>query len=269
MDLKNIKPGRYADITLDQYHNECGGWSKSNLDKVHRSMAHYLLKEKEETDSLSFGAAFHCAVLTPDLFDSEYVVAPKCDMRTKIGKEAMAAFEAENRGKLFISESDFTAINRMTIAILDHPIAKDLFVGGDAEHSFFWHDEDTGLLCKNRPDYLRKDGICIDIKSTKNASYDEFKWDVKKYRYHVQNAYFVDGLAANGIEVKEFLFCAVESVPPYNVNVFTIDETSVSAGRAEYKEDLKTINKYYNTDEKSRWAGYSPKVQVVSVPMWK
>ena len=269
--MKDVKPGRYNNITIEQYHRECPGWSKSSLDKVHRSMAHYLVDKdtpKEPTPSMAFGSAFHCAILESKLYSESYFTLPQLDRRTIVGKNEYCRLLHENIGKIPLSLSDSNSIELMKSAILSHPVAGNLFENGEAENSFFWVDKSTQLLCKCRPDYLRKDGICVELKSTKDASFDSFQKDVANLRYYVQGAFFKDGVNHNQVECKEFLICAVETEAPYNVNVFRLDEESIDIGRNAYKADLEKIKRYFEVDEVERFAGYSPEVNDMYLPNW-
>lgn len=269
--MLEIKPGRYDNITIEQYHKDYPGWSKTALDKVNRSMAHYLayLDKKEESEALSLGAAFHCAILTPHLFEKEFAVIPECDRRKKEGKELWAEFMAENACKKFITIEQNIAIKPMVDAVMNHPVAGGIFTAGDAEHSFFWTDKNSHLLCKCRPDYLRRDGIIIELKTTKNAEFSEFQRSIAKYRYHVQGAYFLDGVNANSeVKYDSFLIVAVESEEPYAVAVYKLDQDAIERGRNEYKADHRKIVDYFGAPESERWAGYSPVVQDMFLPAW-
>lgn len=265
----DIQPGRYDNISLEQYHRECPGWSKSALDKVNRSMAHYLCAEDKQTPALAFGAAFHCAVLTPDLYEAQYCVAPICDRRKKEGKEDYAEFQQKSLGKTVLESSDCAAISKMKENVFSHPVAGALFNSGDAEHSFFWIDKKTGLLCKCRPDYLRNDGIVVDIKTTSNASYFEFQRDIAKYRYYVQGAFFLDGISAV-LDKKhsEFLLVAVETTEPYAVAVYRLDDDALNVGRTAYHIDLDKVLAWEKQPEESRWSGYPDQVQDMYLPAW-
>lgn len=265
-----FKTGRFDDISLTDYH-AMDGWSKSSLDKVHRSMAHYFAsKEKKESSAaMEFGSAFHCAVLTPNLYQAEYVVTPDFgDLRTKAGKEARANFELANIGKRSISWDDAAKIEAMQKAVFDHPVAGQLFEHGDAEHSFFWIDEQSGLRCKVRPDYVRRDHkLIIDLKTTENASYFDFQRSIVKYRYHTQGAFFCDGVSIveNG-PYEQFLLVAVETSAPYNVAIYALDKDALNVGRTSYRMDLNKIYAYEKSEDK--WAGYTVQIQEMLLPAW-
>jgi exodeoxyribonuclease VIII len=267
----DITTGRYDNISIEQYHRECPGWSKSALDKVNRSMAHYFASKetKEQTPAMLFGSAFHCAVLEPSRYDLEYCVEPEVDKRTKEGKAKYAEFIQLTLGLTPISGGSAESIAKMRDAIYSHPTAGALFNAGDAEHSFFWTDPKTGLLCKCRPDYLRKDNIVVELKTTSDASYFSFQKDIAKYRYYVQGAFFCDGISSVIKEsVNEFIVVAIEKEEPYGIGIYKLDEDCLNIGRAAYRMDLQKIVAYENTPDNDKWAGYPEFVQDMFLPGW-
>jgi hypothetical protein len=119
-----MKPGIYVsrELSNEEYHADTSAISKSGLDLVHRSPAHYYAAkldpdrpaEKKDTPALRFGRAFHTLVLEPDLFFQEYAVLPeKVDRRTKAGKEAWAEFEAELGGREALTAEDGQRLGAM------------------------------------------------------------------------------------------------------------------------------------------------------------
>jgi hypothetical protein len=239
-----IQPGKYDNISLEQYHR-MDGWSKTNLDRVHQSVAYYLeckQNPQQPTSAMAFGAAFHCAILTPALFQSSYAIAPSFDRRTKQGKEDYSKFQADNLGKTLLDAEDFVIVEGMRSAILKHPLASDLLTHGEAEQSFFWTDPQTKLLCKVRPDYLRADGICVDLKTCEDASYEAFQRSIANGRYHVQAGYFIDGVfGATQQRVDDFVIIAIEKSRPYGIMIYRLSEADIDIGRSEYQKDLDTI----------------------------
>ncbi len=262
--------GRRIGIPIDEYHRAIPGVSKSDLDNAHRSIAHYLVgkvAERKPTPAMAFGEAFHCRVLEPDRFEGTYAVAPDLDLRTKVGKLQREEWDAANKGKTIIAEPWMEQIDSMFDAVMSHPIAGRLFEAGAAEHSFFWRDSDNSLLQKCRPDYLRQDGIAVDLKTAIDASSRGFQRAVANYRYHVQAAFYADGIASVlGAPLDGFLFVAVEKEPPFAVAVYTLEDLAVEHGRLAYQDDLARIAAHvaHPTD----YAGYSETIQELRLPPW-
>lgn len=244
--------GKFDNISLKEYH-KMAGWSKSRLDLIHKSPAHmvYAMQNpKDQTPAMSFGSALHCAVLTPSLYQEQYAIAPEFDKRTKEGKAAFAEFESTCQNKEIISAVQAGQIEQMKQAIFAHPLASQLLQNGEAEQSFFWIDKTTGLKCKARPDYLRNDGICIDLKTTEDATFKAFQRSFYNYRYHVQGAFFIDGIfQATQMLCSDFVIIAIEKEPPYGIMVYRLDDLSIDTGRITYEDDLKTAKAWETSPE--------------------
>jgi exodeoxyribonuclease VIII len=104
-----------------------------------------------------------------------------------------------------------------------------------------------------------------DLKTTEDASPAAFARSVATYRYHVQAAFYLDGLRACDAQIDAFAFVAVEKTPPYLVAVYSADEICLARGREEYRADLLTFAECLRTD---CWPGYPPFVQPLSLPAW-
>jgi hypothetical protein len=260
-----------VDISLKEYHS-CEGWSKSKLDQVNTSVAHHLYKKENptQTEAMIFGSVLHCLVLTPEIFATEFAILPVCDRRTKEGKEVYANFVASSGDKQVISLDFFEQATSMRNAIFGHKLASQLLRNGEAEKSFFWTDERTKMLCKCRPDYLRDDGICIDVKSTNDASFRSFQKSIFDFRYHVQAAYFSDGVeAATGSKVTDFVLIVVEKEPPYGIMVYILDDNAIEKGREEYRKNLDTIVDWSNNPDKYKTVyPISEDPIEISLPYW-
>ena len=272
MDIK--LPGMISGLSMPEYR-AAEAWSKSDLDKIHKSPAHYLAQREEESPALAFGSALHCAVLEPIEFFSRFVVAPQCDRRTKDGKAEFAAFELSAAGKTIITADDNAKISGMRQAIFNHPLAKTIFQDGEAELSFFWIDSATGLKCKCRPDYYRRDGILVDLKSTASCDPRDFSRAMAIYRYHVQAAYYTDGIFNvgdfSGFDAPtDFLFVAIEKDFPYGIRIFRIDEQSLTTGRAVYKRDLQAVIDWLANPDFYSAAIYPDSVEILplTLPAW-
>jgi exodeoxyribonuclease VIII len=242
-----MKTGKFDNISLKEYH-KLPGWSKTYLDKIDKSPAHYLEWIKnppEQTPAMAFGAALHCAVLTPELYKKQYALLPKIDKHSNDGKAAWKKFQEENDGKDFVEAEDAGRIERISQAIFAHPLASQLLSNGEAEQSFFWIDPKTGLECKARPDYLRNDAICIDLKSCSDAKFKPFQRSVYNYRYHVQGSFFMDGIfQATKMQCSDFVLIAVETETPFGIMVYRLDDLAIDTGRVAYQDNLLEIKQW-------------------------
>lgn len=247
------------DMPAAQYH-AAPGINKSLLDQVARSPLHaraYLDGVKQDaTPAMVFGSAFHSAVLEPEKFASEYAVFDG-DRRTKDGK---ARYEELSARATVISATDHDAITAMAKAIRHHQNAGKLLQDGVAETSVFWEDGDSGLGMKCRADWMRSDGIIVDVKTCEDASPAGFAKSVATYRYHVQAAHYLSGCQAD-----RFLFVAVEKKAPYAVAVYELDADAIAIGAGLRRRDIDT---FATCEALGSWPGYCSDITTLSLPSW-
>ena len=92
----------FIDMPADEYHSDPAVVGHSALVSLLHSPKHYyadLQRGRKVTPAMEFGTAFHTQVLEPERFAVEFVVKPKFDLRTTVGKENSAAWDAENPGE--------------------------------------------------------------------------------------------------------------------------------------------------------------------------
>lgn len=270
MDIihEKMKPGEFSPGIYDCYTNAeyhaADGISKSDLDLIHRSPAHYKAARHEDTPALRFGTAFHCAVLENDRFNATYTVI-EGDRRTSAVKASIK--EAKDAGKTVLDADDFNALMNMSQAVFKNPICAALLRGSLKEHSVF--AELDGVRVKCRPDgWSTEKGVLFDLKSTEDASPEGFARTVAKYRYHVQDAFYRHVVAsATNCDADDlsFIFIAVEKKPPFAVALYQLDELAALQGWVDAREDLR---RYKAAKESGKWCGYSPRIETLSLPRW-
>lgn len=249
-------------MTNQEYHKKTDFISKSLLDLVHKSPAHYKAyiegEKQAPTSAMNLGSLVHSVVFDQD----NYAVLPECDRRTKEGKLIYDSFIANNEGKeIFASAKDYELAVQIRNAVLAHPKAALLLEQGTAETVFFGRISDMAAKCK--VDFLNtKYNVCIDLKTTASSAPDEFSKSVYNYRYHVQAAFYMDLTKA-----ERFIFIAVEKEAPFNVELYELDNEAIERGRQEYLADIETLKK---CKESNNFHGYTTdnKIHIISLPTW-
>ena len=258
-----FSPGIYDCYTNAEYHAH-EAVSKSDLDLIHKSPAHYKAARHEDTPALRFGTAFHCAVLENDRFNATYTVI-EGDRRTKAVKDSIK--DAEAAGKIILTADDFNALMGMAQAVFKNPICAALLRDSLKEHSVFSELDDVRVKC--RPDgWSTEKGVLFDLKSTEDASPEGFARTVAKYRYHVQDAFYrhvVAGATNCDADDLSFIFIAVEKKPPFAVALYQLDELATLQGWVDAREDLR---RYKTAKDTGKWGGYSPRIETLSLPRW-
>jgi exodeoxyribonuclease VIII len=272
MTDQQLTYGLHHDVPAQRYHRRTlGHVSKSGLDQFHRSPLHYQAWVNGELDrdtpALSFGRAFHCSVLEPDRFATEYAVTPDFgDCRFKEAKAARDAWRNANEGAEHLDPEDAANIDGMRSAVMRHPLAGRMIRDGMAEVTLCWQDQDTGLTCKSRADYyVKKLAMVLDLKSTDDASPAAFARSIYKYRYHVQDALYRSGFAAVDEPIQHFVLIAVEKTKPYAVGTYALDADAIGRGYSSARRDIDGLAECVRAN---RWPGYPETIQQIELPPW-
>lgn len=252
-----------SELSNADYHRE-EGISKSGLDLIARSPAHYrYAARREPSKAMSLGTATHAAILEPDAFASEYLVLrDAADRRSAVYKDACKSRDPATL--LLGSEAD--QIAGMQEAVRSNPHAMALLANGQPEVSVFTTDPVTGVIVRIRVDWLTADGQPVDLKTTADASDDAFGKSVWNYRYHVQDVFYCDVLEwAFGVPVEPMQFLAVESELPHGCTIHRIPHDFRQYARKLYRADL---NRYAECVASGHWPGIDGAPHVTQMPGW-
>jgi hypothetical protein len=235
-----------------------------------RHAKEYIIHPKEPTDALDFGNAFHCAVLEPARFRTDYIEGPTVNRRTKAGKQEWLQFEQHYPGKEILSAKEMGQIAAMASAALENELVAALSgAPGKNEVCVLWTDVITGLRCKGLIDRLCVLGgrtIIPDFKTCATAKRPLFATHSANYGYHERAAWYLDGLDALAPGERSYWLIAVEKHRPYCTAVYPgFDDDSLEAGRADYREHLHTYKRCMETNE---WPGYPNNAEPLRVPRW-
>jgi hypothetical protein len=279
--ILDLPQGMHEGVPHDVYHQRhLGLVSKSSLDLVHRSLAHYQAwvcgaAPVEETPALAFGGDFHCALLEPDRFASSTVVEPSFgDCRKKENKTARDEWRArvgwdEDPAKSKVRVIDKSVdehIRGMIKAVHAHPIAGKAVRDGIPELTLRWKDQDTGLQCKTRADYYVKGKrMVVDFKSAQDASEKAFTKAVANYRYHVTDALYRASFSAVGEPIQHYMFVVVEKTPPYAIATYVLDIDAIHAGHNAAVRDMARLATAVQNGE---FPGYPVGIVKLELPPW-
>lgn len=229
------------------------------LETSHRSLKHF--KQwldnggTEATGAMTFGSAFHLAVLEPDRLGKDVIAFRETKTRgVKFDKVA-----EENPGCYVLLGDEYDMLMRMQDSFFSHPLARHITKGAKLEASAFWTDPATQLDCKARIDILHNDSI-YDVKTARDASYAGFKKSGSQYGYDQQGAWYQDAAMANGFEIETVGFVVAEKESA-EIQIFIMDQSDLDRGRE--KNRLQTAV-YAHCLRTSYWPGYPQTVQPIS-----
>lgn len=284
-----ISPGTYPKMSNEEYHADKSSISKSGLDVIARSPAHYWAKyidpnakPQESTPAMRLGSLVHCVVLEPNEVSARYVVEPESAPRKPTAAQINAKkqsddtisaieywhnFAADNVGKEIVSADDMGKALAMRTACMDEPeIAAALSLDGDAEMTFVAKDPETGVILRCRFDWLTHDLFALDLKTTRDIRNDEFGKSIWGFRYHVQQAFYSDVFRlATGDDLRDWAFGAIESEAPHFAVPVRLPDDMVQYGRMLYRKDLR---RYADCLSSGKWPGPAPKPYTFSPRGW-
>lgn len=281
VDVTGIPPndGVYATIDDDVYHSDLGSLSSSGArDLLSSTPEEFDFNRRTPRDpnrNYDFGHAAHKMVLGKG--SKLKMLDPKIHGLKADGKPAAvptstsmwknAAKAARDQGQVPIAKADMEKAQTMAGRVFQHRVAARLLADGRAEHSIYWHDDDTGVRRRCRPDFLPeglKRPICVDYKTATSANPAQFQRAVMDYGYHQQQAFYEDGLAEIGLTDVGFLFVVQSKSAPYTVSVCQIDPEIVALGR---RQNRRAIELYARCIEQDRWPGYDG-IHTVGMAGW-
>lgn len=247
--------------------------NQSSLKEFENSCAHFEYRQrnpKPQTKDMHLGDVTHASVVEPARFEKEYVCARKFDHRKSAERAEEAAFFAANEGKEIIDGKEWETVTAMRDSVWRYPQAADLLKGnGVNEVTIIWIDPVTGLRCKGRIDRLRflDSGwtVVLDLKTAKDASPKGFAKQIANLNYHMQAAFYIDGLNAIAKGNRRFLFLAVEKTPPYVPALYDLSDDAINEGRMKYRHHLRL---YQECTKTGYWPGYTQTVEPITIPKW-
>ena len=258
-------PGFYTDVDFSDYLAD-PAINNSALKIFSQSpakFAYWKNNEKPGTPTQIEGSALHCKLLQPELFEIQFgkKPAPRANSSDRV------KWDQANARAIALTQRQWDAVAGMADAFKNTPctIAKDLLTEGTPELSIWFKDPITNLLCKIRPDFLRDEDVIVDIKSTKNGSPEGFFWEIKRWGYNYQAAFYMKGLglayAAAGVtrRPKTFIIIAIENFPPHEIAVYIIPEDMITEAQIQINANLE---KYAECLKKDIWPGYPNKIMI-------
>lgn len=251
----------------EAYHSY-DGISKSGLDLVNISPAHYVFAEpRKSTRAMEIGTAIHAAILEPELFKRDYVLLKEVtDRRSSEYKQAV---KATGSGELVLTGKEADHVTGMHMTAHANPDYAALRSEPHfTELSAFVECPETGVLLRCRFDFITAaSGVSVDVKKTQDARYESFQKSIANYRYYVQDAFYsyVYELIA-GEPLQEFYFLAVEENAPNTAKMYKLDDEAKLIGKREFMADLEA---YAEADKTGNWQHYDTTTEMISLPSWK
>lgn len=253
-----------ANMPNEAYH-AYEGISKSGLDLIARSPAHYAHAAKREpTRHMVIGTAIHTALLEPERFESDYLLLRDVtDRRSSEYKQAIKVHNPE----LVLTGKEADHVSGMQESVYSNPCAAILLEApGWYELSAFVECPVTGVLMRARYDKIIEGGVLVDLKKTQDIEYSAFQRSVGRYRYHVQDAFYSRVYELiTGEKPKSFKFLCVEEQSPYASKIYSLDDEAKLVGA---RHALNDANVYADCNKRGEWPYPDGSEEVMSLPAW-
>lgn len=264
------------DLTMPEYRGDCCvGPSVSGTDLVvleQDTLAHWHYqsylnpdREEESSPSMDLGIVAHYVILGETSFAARFVVSPFDDFRSG---EARQWRDAQAQKKIVLTKKQFDTVGEMAMAIGKHPFARNAFRDGVPEQSLVWHDKETGIWLKSRPDWLpNRSNVVPDLKTTNDANPRTWMRKAFDFGYHQKEALRIEGFRHVLDRPCMPYFVVQETKKPYLVSVVTMRDTDLEIGHILNRKALRRLA---DALAKGKFPGYGDdRVIEIAIPGWK
>ena len=262
-------PGEIVRADYDQHH----GVRWSLLSHMRKSPAHYrhaVEHARKDTSALRTGSALHTLVFEPETFGDRFTTYAPSKTKGEGARKAWEAFQesAREQGLTILDADEIARAEGMARAVRN--TARDYIAPskGRAEIPISWTDEETGLLCKSRLDWMTLHRIVIDLKSTRSTDERAFSAQAWRLGYFHQAMFYAMGVAAvSGCKLDEvpFLFVSVESEPPYDVALF---EPCSETRYAAIEDVRRLLTQLAECQRVNKWPGRYEGARLLKAPSY-
>lgn len=252
-------------VPEDEYHRlaQTGKYVTSSMLKQFRlcpALYHAIVSGRqtlEEKSSFRIGRALHKLVLEGEhACQAAFLVGGPLNRKT--GRSYMHDSNAYRSwldelgldpGRI-ITPAESDDLRRMQSALFAHGEAAALLTGGWPERSAA--ADIAGVPCRTRFDWLRPDGIVVDLKSTVDIG--RFEADARRFGYLNQFAFYREAAKAAGAGELRMMAVVVEKRAPFRVGVWEFTPEILAPYAAQNLSALRALRR---CREENRWpTGY-------------
>lgn len=273
-----LPAGIHADVPAAVYHDD-----PSDTPSLSASIAHTLIArspaharachpklnpdlQREESDRFDIGTVAHQLLLEGE---DRIGIVHFPDYRKKEAQETRDAHRAAGRTPLLTDQADRVRamVAAAQSACLSHTAQPPLLTAGKPEQTLVWED-DHGVVCRARLDWLRDDYAAIDDVKTTSRSAKPASWGKStlfSIGAAIQARFYQRGVRMlTGIE-PQFRFIVIECEPPYALSVVALAPSAEALADAQIDYALAVWAECLAKDD---WPTYTPEVHYVAAPAW-
>lgn len=217
----------------------------------------------EDSSKFDLGTTAHALLLEGT--EDGLVVVEADDWRTKAAQARREEAHAAGKTALLARQAD--AVRGMVSAAQDFIAGSEIaaeWPEAKSEQTILWQEE--GVHLRVRPDRLTHDRkVCLDYKTTGDASPEVFIRQIATLGYHVQASLYRRGVRALGYEDPHFVFLAQEIEAPYECALYACDPEMRAIGDTSVE---RAIGMWREALTKDYWPGYGTRVMWAAPPAW-
>jgi len=218
-------------------------------------------REKESTPAMRTGVLYHTACLEPHKLETEYIVSPYSDFRTKEARE----WRDSMTGIQVITADEYIRAESAGYAFRKNPAIEHL---PDYQTEVAVFAEVFGTPCKCMIDLVPSEGSSlIDLKTTQSIeSLDQLTSLVINRGYHWQASLYCDlWEIATGEKRNEFIIVFMAVDRPFEMATVLLDEDFIKLGREGY---MQALAKWNQCVQNKHFPPAIDGLQTLSPPKW-
>lgn len=259
----------------DDYH-AYAGLSSTGVKNILRSPAHYKADSFERTRAMEIGSAIHAAILEPEYFKDQYVLAEDIPDRKQKDYKSLVKIKStkDEKGESTGDGSQFVFIKAevknlrgMYRSVKRNKTAMAIYMqDGFSELAAFIECPDTGVLMKCKFDRITgMTDISLDAKKCQDARSPAFTRAIGSYGYYISAAYYSHIYWLLTDCALSFKYNAIEEKAPWGSKVYTASKGANMYGEIEFKKALEI---YAECEKNDEWNSYLDEDEEIDVPYW-
>lgn len=221
----------------------------------------YLHAKREPSKEMVFGSMIHCLLLYPELFQDMFAVSPDVDRRTKDGKAEWERFVSEAGEREVVQGHELDEASEIVGAVLSNDNIKNAIKNCD-HFEKPWQEDMFNLPFRGFLDACSSDYV-IEVKTTSDASPQNFTRDFFNRKYHIQAALYHQ---ASGLPIK---YIVIETKAPYNFYMADVSKGVINYG---WDELIRLTDLFHQCMTLNAWdKGYEfmqDGPMVIDLPPW-
>lgn len=194
--------------------------------KSPRHYVHYVLAKREGSKAMDLGSLMHCLIMYPSKFNSQFIIAPNVDRRTKDGKATWEEFLLTSNGKTVVTEDELAEATQIADNVMSNWKIKNTVTECTSFEEEFRYDV-LGLPFRGFVDGVKAGEYILEIKTMNDASPSNVTREFYNRKYHIQAGLY------NLVHKLPVKYLIIETKAPYNSMLVDATDDYIKKGQEE------------------------------------